>query len=75
MDLLSGDEKTSNNSFMEESTHILLTDYRNDINSKEHWLVDENSNRFEITLVDDPINLHKHLEIYLKFTGDKNVYR
>lgn len=71
LDLLTGDEKTTNNAFMEESTHILLMDYRAGIKAKEHWLVDELGNRYDITLVDDPMNFHRHLEIYLKFVGDK----
>lgn len=71
LDLLTGDERTTNNAFMEDSTHIILTDYRADIKRKKHWLVDADSNRYDITLVDDPLQLHNHLEIYLKFVGDK----
>lgn len=73
LDLLTGNEQTTNNTFTEESTHILITNYRTGIKAKQHWLVDENNNRYDITLVDDPMNFHKHLEIYLKFIGDKNV--
>lgn len=72
LDLLSGDEKTTNNAFIEESTHIFITDFRKDIN-KNNWLEDINGNRYDITLVDDPVQLHHHLEIYLKFIGEKNV--
>lgn len=71
LDLLSGDERTNNNAFMEESTHILLTDYRADIKRKDYWLMDKNNIRYDITLVDDPMNFNNHLEIYLKFIGDK----
>ncbi|MCM8710537.1 head-tail adaptor protein [Clostridium sp. SYSU_GA19001] len=71
LDLLSGNELTTNNTFMEESSHILLTDYRQDIKSKEHWIVDEKGNHYNIILVDDPLNLHHHLEVYLKFVGNK----
>lgn len=71
LDLITGDERITYNAFMEESTHVLLTDYRTDIKRKEHWITDDNGNRYDITLVDDPVNMHKHLEIYLKFVGDK----
>ena len=71
LDLLTGNEKTTNNAFMEESTHILLMNYRTGIKAKENWLVDEIGNRYDIMLVDDPMNFHRHLEIYLKFVGDK----
>lgn len=68
LDLLTGDEKTTNNAFMEESTHIFLTDYRTDIKN-ENWIEDSTGKRYNITLVDDPVQLHDHLEIYLKFVG------
>lgn len=71
LDLLSGDERTTNNTFMEESTHVLIAEYRNDISSKKHWVIDNQGIRYDITLVDDPMNMHHHLEIYLKFNGDK----
>ena len=28
-----------------------------------------NSKEFDVMLIDDPMELHKHLEIYLKYTG------
>lgn len=68
LDLLTGDERTTYNAFMEESTHIFLTDYRNDI-KKEYWIKDSTGKRYDITLVDDPVQLHDHLELYLKFVG------
>ncbi|GFZ30733.1 hypothetical protein CSC2_12590 [Clostridium zeae] len=71
LDLLSGEEKTTNNSFMEESTHIFLTEYIEGIKRKVHYIKDEQGNRYDITLVDDPMKFHRHLEIYLKFIGDK----
>ena len=27
---------------------------------------------YQIMLIDDPMNLHQHLEIYLKFVGGQN---
>ncbi|ENJ9653547.1 head-tail adaptor protein [Clostridium botulinum] len=72
IDLLTGDEISTNNSFIQESTHIFITDFREDINTK-YWIVDSKNNRYDITLVDDPVSMHDHLEIYLKFIGEYNV--
>lgn len=65
-------ENSNLNSFLQESTHILITDYREDISNK-NWIIDSKGNRYNIVLVDDPVSRHNHLEIYLKFVGDYNV--
>lgn len=65
-------ENSNLNSFLQESTHILITDYREDISNK-NWIIDSKGNRYNIVLVDDPVSTHHHLEIYLKFIGDYNV--
>ncbi|MBO3312858.1 head-tail adaptor protein [Clostridium perfringens] len=65
-------ENSNLNSFLQESTHILITDYREDISNK-NWIIDSKGNRYNIVLVDDPVSIHNHLEIYLKFVGDYNV--
>ncbi|HAT4203364.1 head-tail adaptor protein [Clostridium perfringens] len=65
-------ENSNLNSFLQESTHILITDYREDISNK-NWIIDSKGNRYNIVLVDDPVSMHNHLEIYLKFVGDYNV--
>ena len=65
-------ENSNLNSFLQESTHILITDYREDISNK-NWIIDSKGNRYNIVLVDDPVSMHNHLEIYLKFIGDYNV--
>ncbi|AEB75898.1 phage head closure protein [Clostridium botulinum] len=72
LDLLTGDETNTNNAFIQESSHILITDYREDIRNK-NWMVDSNGNRYNIVLVDDPVSMHNHLELYLKFIGEHNV--
>ena len=72
LDLLTGDEISTNNSFIQESTHILITDYREDISNKQ-WMIDNKNNRYDITLVDDPVSMNHHLEIYLKFIGEYNA--
>lgn len=65
-------ENSNLNSFLQESTHILITDYREAISNK-NWIIDSKGNRYNIVLVDDPLSIHHHLEIYLKFIGDYNV--
>ncbi|RXM53945.1 head-tail adaptor protein [Clostridium tetani] len=74
LDLLVGinGENTSLNAFIQESSHILITNYREDLTTK-HWIIDSKNNRYDIVLVDDPVSMHDHLEIYLKFIGEYNV--
>ncbi|NEZ46502.1 head-tail adaptor protein [Clostridium niameyense] len=74
LDLLVGinGENTSLNAFIQESSHILITNYREDITNR-NWIIDSKNNRYDIVLVDDPVSMHDHLEIYLKFIGEYNV--
>lgn len=72
LDLVTGDETNTNNAFIQESSHILISDYREDISNK-NWIIDSKNNRYDIVLVDDPVSMHDHLEIYLKFIGEYNV--
>lgn len=82
LDLLDGDSKHTNyNSKMQESTHIFLCDY-DELQYKAEGKPDkkitpENSRMiidgdiYEVTLYDDPMGMHEHLEIYLKYTGGR----
>lgn len=74
LDLLVGvnGENASLNAFLQETSHVLLTSYSDKITNK-NWIIDSNGNRYNIVLVDNPINLKHHLEIYLKFIGEYNV--
>lgn len=81
LDLSSGDSKhTTFNAKIQESTHIFICDYKPipevlEVNGKSIGVCVENarmvtkSKRYDVMLIDDPMNLHKHLEIYLKYTG------
>lgn len=73
LDLNSGSERTTYGTFMQESTHILLTDYVEGI-TNDMILVDSNKNVLQIDLVDNPVSLNQHLEIYVRFTGTKFNY-
>ena len=55
----------------QESTHFFLADYvtlDSSITPESSRMV-INGKRYDILLIDDPMELHQHLEIYLKFTG------
>ena len=69
LDLSSGDSRYTYDAKLQESTHIFLTDYR-PIDRKAHdkrLVIDGVT--YEILLIDDPMELHQQLEIYLKFVG------
>lgn len=71
LDLSSGDSKrTVYNAKVQESTHIFMCDYFEIEQAKA-----ENSRmliaglEYDVMLIDNPMNLNEHLEIYLKYTG------
>lgn len=58
------------NSKIVESTHVFVCDYL-DIGKEETELMAYHNNKqYEITYIDDPMGLHYHLEIFLKYIGD-----
>ena len=69
LDLSAGDSRYTHDTKLQESTHIFITDYA-PIDRKAHdkRLV-INGVVYEIQHIDDPMELHQHLEIYLKFVG------
>lgn len=81
LDLSSGDSKhTVFSAKVQESTHIFLCDYHPLIcNAKEQGktvqITSENARLiiqgivYEILLIDNPMNINEHLEIYLRFIG------
>lgn len=70
LDLQSGDSTTNFNAKTQESTHIFLCDYEplEGINTDNARMV-INSEVYEIQLIDNPMNMNQHLEIYLKYIG------
>jgi head-tail adaptor len=72
LDLQAGDSKyTTYNAKMQESTHIFVADYvplDASISAENSRMVVEGG-RYDVMLIDDPMGLHKQLEIYLKYTG------
>lgn len=71
LDFLSGESKYDTyNAKIQESTHVFIMDFK-PIDKKainKRLMIEKEV--YEITLIDDPMNLHKHIEIYLKYTGE-----
>lgn len=81
IDFQSGDSKyTSYNAKIQESTHVFVGDYvpipaTLEVDGKVVEVCAENarmvadSQLYDVKVIDDPMGLHKQLEIFLKFTG------
>jgi hypothetical protein len=81
LDLQAGDSKyTTFSAKIQESTHVLVCDYKPIPDtfeadgkivrvSAENVRMVANSKRYDVMLIDNPMELNKQLEIYLKFTG------
>ena len=72
LDLSSGDsERTVYYSKVQESTHMFICDFvkiSDDVTAENSRLVTDGK-VFDIMLIDDPMGMHRQLEIYLKYTG------
>jgi SPP1 family predicted phage head-tail adaptor len=70
LDLQTGDSKYSTyDTKLQESTHVFLCDYAPiDRKTTDKRLV-VNGLVYDVLLIDDPMELHQHLEIYLKYVG------
>lgn len=69
LDLSTGDSKYKYDAKLQESTHIFITDYTPiDRKAKNKRLV-VNGEVYDVLLIDDPMELHQQLEIYLKYVG------
>ena len=72
LDLSSGDSKYNTyDAKIQESTHMFIADWKQlDASVKaENSRMIVNDDVYDVMLIDDPMGLHKQLEIYLKFTG------
>ena len=69
LDLSNGDSKYTYDTKLQDSTHIFICDYTPiDRNAADKRLT-VNGAVYEIKLIDNPLELNEHLEIYLKFLG------
>ena len=72
LDLSSGNsEYTTFNAKIQESTHVFVSDWKqlDSAVKAENSRMIVNGAVYDITLIDDPMGLHKQLEIFLKYTG------
>lgn len=74
LDYISGSADLSKfHAKVEESTHVFICDY-----ADKAWMFNSAVTKcnvtgygdFQILLVDDPMGLHQHIEVYLKYIGD-----
>ena len=74
LDLSSGNSTHSHKTKTEENSYMLLTDYDNTVRdlstSQCRCLI--NNRVYEVQSIDDPMELHDHLEISLKLLGVSN---
>lgn len=73
LDLSSGDSKhTVYSAKVQESTHVFICDYEDigDLTSENAKAIC-NGKSYEVLLIDNPMELNKQLEIYLKFVGSQ----
>lgn len=70
LDLSGGDSKRTYDTKLQESTHIFLCDpvQFDRIASGKRMII--NSNIYDVLLIDNPMELNQHLEIYLKYIGE-----
>lgn len=72
LDLQTGDSKRSTfNAKMQESTHIFIADYvplAQGITAESSRAIIDGK-RYDIMLIDNPMEMNLQLEIYLKYTG------
>lgn len=70
LDLMSGEAKYTYDTKLQESTHVFLCDYV-EMGQRVHdkRMVIGNA-IYDILLIDDPMGMHQHLEIYLRYVGE-----
>ena len=60
------------NTKIQDSTHVFICDYvplDASIKAENSRIIDDGGKVYDVMLIDDPMNLHKQWEIYLKYTG------
>ena len=65
MDMLDGSESTDKLAYLADSTHIILTKDMT-VNVEIEDKIEVNGKSYEVTYVDNPVNIGHHLEIYVK---------
>ena len=69
LDFSGGDNKYTYDAKLQETTHIFITDYAPiDTKAQDKRLVIDGI-VYDVLMIDDPMGLHQHLEIMLKYVG------
>lgn len=72
LDMTNGDSKYTYNAKIQESTHIFLCDYvalTKDQRKPDDKRLVVNGTDFDVLFIDDPMELHQQLEVYLRSVG------
>ena len=69
LDLSSGDSKYTHDAKLQESTHIFICDHVVLDRFADDKRLVVNGLSYDVLLIDDPMELHQQLEIYLKYVG------
>lgn len=69
LDLQTGDSKYTHDAKLQESTHIFLCDYVPVDRKADDKRLVVNGAQYDVLLIDDPMELHQQLEIYLRHVG------
>ena len=73
LDLSNGSTAYNYNAKIQESTHVFVADYVDipeGVTAENARLVADGK-IFEVVLIDDPMGMHRQLEIFLKYTGGR----
>lgn len=69
LDLSNGDSKYTHDVKLQESTHIFMCDYVAIDRKATNKRLKINGDVYDVLLIDDPMELHQQLEIYLRYVG------
>lgn len=69
LDLSNGDSKYTHNAKLQESTHVFICDFVAVDRYADDKRLMVNGNIYDVMLIDNPMEMNQHLEIYLKYVG------
>ena len=69
LDFSAGENKYTYDAKLQETTHIFITDYVPIDTEAQNKRLVVNGKVYDVLLIDDPMELHQHLEIMLKYVG------
>lgn len=73
LDYLTGEAKSTYSAKMQESTHVFICDYMELTGiTPENSRAIINGETYDVILIDDPMGLHQHYEILLRYLGGQN---